>query len=90
MSWQSSSSCIAQTGNVDQWCTKLVLVYTEVEGDQRRIQDFLEGGANPKGTNLLFGLIYAENCMEMKKNGLVYESVNKKLLNLQARAYSPH
>ena len=37
---------------------------------QWRIQDFPEGGANPWdwGKNLLFGKIFAENCMKMKDN----------------------
>ena len=35
---------------------------------QGRIQDFPERGANPRrGANLLFGILFVENCMKMKK-----------------------
>ena len=38
---------------------------------QRRIQDVAEWGANPREdyANLLFGKIFAENCMKMKEFG---------------------
>ena len=35
---------------------------------QRPIQGFPEGVPTPGGANLLFSIIFAENCMEMKKN----------------------
>ena len=35
---------------------------------QRPIQGFPEGVLTPGGANLLFGIIFAENCKTIKKN----------------------
>ena len=46
-----------------------ILTWTILYADHRqwRIQDFLEVDANSGRANL-FGIIFAENCMKMKKN----------------------
>ena len=56
----SNSLCIYFAhGNKFQWLSQQL---------QWRIQDFPDGGANPKGnTNLLFDQLFPENCMKMKE-----------------------